>query len=101
ETVSLSSFHFWVKRQLLCAKLHHPAWNNVAAQGLLINVPLLTAVGLLVAGLVYGNTQATLWNAASLMAYWNVLFIFCVYSYSTLPMTRNHLVPISIFDDYV
>jgi hypothetical protein len=79
ETTTFSSFHCWVKRQLLCAKLHHPAWNNVAVQGLLINVPLLAALVLLIAGLVCGHTAVALWSAASLAAYWLGV-------YGTLPL---------------
>jgi glycosyltransferase involved in cell wall biosynthesis len=84
ETTTFASFHRWVKRQLLCAKLHHPAWNNVAVQGLLINVPLLAALALLIAGLVCGDAAVALWSAASLTAYWLGV-------YGTLPIIENSI----------
>jgi glycosyltransferase involved in cell wall biosynthesis len=88
ETVTLPTFHRWVKRQLLCAKLHHPAWNNVAAQGLLITLPLFAAAGLFIAGLRYENTPTILWSLAAVAVYW--LGVYC-----TLPLmertVRQHL----------
>jgi hypothetical protein len=84
ETCTLSSFHRWVKRQLLCAKLHHPAWNFVVVQAALITLPLLTALGLLVIALfdMENNTSAALWSVGALAAYWVGVF-------GTLPMMER------------
>ncbi|MDR3232372.1 MAG: glycosyltransferase family 2 protein [Planctomycetaceae bacterium] len=82
ETVTLSAFHRWVKRQLLCAKLHHPSWNNVAAQGILITLPLLAAVGLFVAGMCYGDWRTAVWSAAAVALYWGGV-------YGTLPIMEG------------
>ncbi|MDR2757261.1 MAG: glycosyltransferase family 2 protein [Planctomycetaceae bacterium] len=74
ETCTLQSFHRWVKRQLLCAKLHHPAWNAVAFQGILITLPLLTCIGLLVTGFLFWEKSLIYWNLGSLAIYWGGVF---------------------------
>ena len=74
EICTLSSFHRWVKRQLLCAKIHHPAWNAVVGQAVLITIPLVTAFFLLLFSLVVGNYSAAAWSLASLVAYWGGVF---------------------------
>jgi hypothetical protein len=82
ETVTLPVFHRWVKRQLLCAKLHHPSWNKIAGQGILITVPLLTAAGLLVTGLCCHHWQTVFWSASSVILYWAGV-------YGTLPLMER------------
>ncbi|MDR1963019.1 MAG: hypothetical protein LBQ50_04515, partial [Planctomycetaceae bacterium] len=82
ETCTLSSFHRWVKRQLLCAKLHHPAWNAVAFQGILITFPLLICAGLLVTGLLFGKTEAVFWSLGAFAGYWGGVF-------GTLPIMEH------------
>ncbi|MGL4944084.1 MAG: glycosyltransferase [Thermoguttaceae bacterium] len=74
ETCSLIPFHRWVKRQLLCAKLHHPTWFAVPIQAALINLPLVVAAGLLVTSLAFGNVAAALWSGGALLAYWLGVF---------------------------
>jgi cellulose synthase/poly-beta-1,6-N-acetylglucosamine synthase-like glycosyltransferase len=74
ETCTLTSFHRWVKRQLLCAKLHHPAWNAVIVQAMLITLPLLAAFFLLLFSLIQGNYSAAGWSLASLVLYWAGVF---------------------------
>ncbi|GHT46264.1 ceramide glucosyltransferase [Planctomycetales bacterium] len=74
ESCSLGSFHRWVKRQLLCAKLHHPAWNAIAAQSVLITVPLLLCVAALVTGLIRRDIPVTMWSLASIGIYWCGVF---------------------------
>ncbi|MDR1268593.1 MAG: glycosyltransferase family 2 protein [Planctomycetaceae bacterium] len=74
ETCTLKSFHRWVKRQLLCAKLHHPAWNAVAFQGILITLPLLVCIGLLVTGFLLGEKSLICWNLGTLAVYWSGVF---------------------------
>ena len=82
ETCTLASFHRWVKRQLLCAKIHHPAWNAVVVQALLITIPLLLAFVLLILALIQCNVAAALWCLASLLLYWAGVF-------GTLPMMER------------
>lgn len=74
ETCTLGSFYRWVKRQLLCAKLHHPAWNIIATQGLMITLPLLAALILMLAGAVRADSPVVLWSLASLLIYWLGVF---------------------------
>jgi cellulose synthase/poly-beta-1,6-N-acetylglucosamine synthase-like glycosyltransferase len=74
EICTLRSFHRWVKRQLLCAKLHHPAWNAVAFQGILITLPLLVCIALLVTGFLLWEKPLIYWNLGSLAIYWGGVF---------------------------
>ena len=74
ETCTLSSFHRWVKRQLLCAKIHHPAWHAVVGQAVLITFPLLTAFIVLMFSLIFQDYSAAGWSLAALIAYWGGVF---------------------------
>ena len=83
EQCTLASFHRWVKRQLLCAKIHHPAWHAIVGQAILITFPLLVAFFLLLFALVCGDYSAAGWSMAALIVYWGGVF-------GTLPfMERN------------
>ncbi|MGL6194893.1 MAG: glycosyltransferase [Thermoguttaceae bacterium] len=74
ETCTLNSFYHWVKRQLLCAKLHHPVWRAVPVQAVLINLPLVASFVLLVIAIFTSNTSAMIINIAALLAYWAGVF---------------------------
>ena len=74
ETCTLPSFHRWVKRQLLCAKLHHPAWNAVVVQAILITLPLVAAFVLLILSLCLGDYPASAWSFGALLLYWAGVF---------------------------
>ncbi|MDR3198801.1 MAG: glycosyltransferase family 2 protein [Planctomycetaceae bacterium] len=82
ETCTLQSFHRWVKRQLLCVKLHHPAWKAVAFQGILITLPLLVCSGLLVTGLMFWEKALIYWNLGTFVVYWGGVL-------GTLPMLER------------
>ena len=69
ETCTIQSFHRWVKRQSLCAKLHHPAWPAIVAHGVLIMLPLLVACFLLIYGIASWDDAVLLWTVASLVLY--------------------------------
>jgi len=74
ETCTLAAFHRWVKRQLLCAKLHHPAWNAVVGQAVLLTIPLSVAFFLLIFSAIVGNFSASAWSLVSLLLYWAGVF---------------------------
>ncbi|MDR2438929.1 MAG: glycosyltransferase family 2 protein [Planctomycetaceae bacterium] len=74
EICTLTSFHRWVKRQLLCVKLHHPVWNVVAFQGILITLPLLACTGLLVTGFWFWEKPLIYWNLGAFAVYWGGVF---------------------------
>ena len=74
ETSGLRSFHRWVKRQMLMAKLYHPAWGMVLGQAVLITVPLVLLVGTFFAGLIQGDTSSVLWSLGSFFLYWAGVF---------------------------
>jgi len=82
ESCGLRSFHRWVKRQMLCAKLYHPAWGMVLGQAVLITLPLLLLVGTFLAGLIQRDGQVVLWSVISFLLYWAGVF-------GTLPMMEN------------
>jgi len=82
EHCDLRSFHRWVKRQMLMAKLYHPAWGMVLGQAVLITLPLLLLAGTFVAGLIQGDTQTVFWSLISFVFYWAGVF-------GTLPMLDN------------
>jgi cellulose synthase/poly-beta-1,6-N-acetylglucosamine synthase-like glycosyltransferase len=70
ETCGLRSFHRWVKRQMLCAKLYHPAWGAILAQAVLITLPVLAVIGTSFAGVFFHNDLVTSLSAASFGIYW-------------------------------
>ncbi len=74
ETCHLKDCRPWFMRQLLCAKLYHPAWRGVIVQALLMNVPLLACLVIFVAGFFIGNRPALFWSLAAFAAYWLGVF---------------------------
>ena len=74
ETCTLVSFYRWVKRQLFCAKMYHPAWNGVVVQAVLITLPLAAAFVLLILSLCLGDYAASAWSFGALMLYWAGVF---------------------------
>ena len=82
ETCALSAFYRWMKRQSLCAKLHHPAWGVVVAHGALIMLPLVAACVLLVYGIIQWDVAVLTWTTASLVLYGAGVF-------GTLPIMDN------------
>jgi len=77
ETCGLHSFHRWVKRQLLCAKLYHPAWKAVAVQCLLITAPVVTLFALFCVSLCFGDFTAAVLCLCSLALYWGSMCGAC------------------------
>jgi hypothetical protein len=63
EDCDIGSYFRWVGRQLLTARLYHPAWTAVLAHGILTAVLPLAIMGALVAAAVTEN-----WQAGSLVA---------------------------------
>lgn len=70
EDVSLGGFSRWVARQLLTARLYHPAWGLVVGHGIGIATAQLVCLGLLGAACVLGDGPAAAWLAAALGVYW-------------------------------
>lgn len=58
ETIGLRSCFAFVRRQLLSARLYHPAWPIILAVGLTAGLTFLAAPGLLVAALLVGAWPA-------------------------------------------
>jgi len=69
DGIALGPLTRWIGRQLLTARLHHPAWPLVALHGL--GTSLLLLLGLLLLGVVLlsGHWQAALQVAGALLAY--------------------------------
>jgi hypothetical protein len=70
EDVSLRGFYRWVARQLLTARLYHPAWWLVVGHGVGIAAAQLACLALLGAACVLGDGPAAAWLAAALGLYW-------------------------------
>ncbi|MCA9230818.1 MAG: glycosyltransferase family 2 protein [Planctomycetales bacterium] len=69
ESCDLGGFFRWVRRQLLTARLYHPAWPAVIGHGIWSTLlPLAALVGF-VAALATGNPQAATWAGAALLLY--------------------------------
>lgn len=69
EACDLGGFSRWVCRQLLTARLYHPAWLAVAGHGVVTTVVPLAALATSIGALVIGNHQAAAWAAAALLLY--------------------------------
>ena len=65
----MGGFFFWLRRQLLAARLYHPAWPAVTAHGIGMPLLLATAAGLLAAAVATGAWPAAAWSAAGLIVY--------------------------------
>ena len=74
EHCGLRSFHRWVKRQMLMAKLYHPAWGAILGQAVLITLPLVFLSGTFFAGLIQQDGQVVLWSLISFFLYWAGVF---------------------------
>jgi hypothetical protein len=73
ETCGLGSFLGWVRRQLLCARLYHPGWPAVVANGLFSALQLAVAAGMLVLALARRDLAAAAWIGSALACYLAVL----------------------------
>ena len=69
ETCTLLSFYRWVKRQLLCVKLHHPTWGVVIAHGVLIMLPLVAMLLLVIYAVIYQDYAIFAWSVGSFVLY--------------------------------
>jgi cellulose synthase/poly-beta-1,6-N-acetylglucosamine synthase-like glycosyltransferase len=74
ETCGLRAFHRWVKRQMLLAKLYHPAWKAILGQAVLITLPLLLLAGTFLAGLIVQDGRVALWSLIAFIFYWAGVF---------------------------
>ena len=82
ETCGLRSFHRWVRRQMLCAKLYHPAWRAILGQAVLITLPLLLLTGTFIVGLFLREGLVVLWSLGAFILYWAGVF-------GTLPIMEH------------
>jgi GT2 family glycosyltransferase len=69
ENTSLGGFFRWVSRQLMTAKLYHPAWPAVLVHGVVSTLAPLGAIALLVAATAAGKSVAVSIVAMALAAY--------------------------------
>lgn len=69
EECALSGYFYWVRRQLLTARLYHPAWLVVAGHGFVTTAAPLAALVVLIVALATGNTQAATWAGSALVLY--------------------------------
>ena len=69
DSLPLAPLIRWIGRQLLTARLHHPAWPLVALHGLGTSLVLLVAVGLWAISLVQGHARDSVLLALGLLLY--------------------------------
>jgi hypothetical protein len=70
ETCRFSSFFRWIRRQLLNARLYHPAWILIVGHTAAISAGQLAGFVVLGVALVEGHGRAAGWAAAGLGLYW-------------------------------
>jgi len=69
EDCRLGGFFRWVSRQLLTAKLYHPAWLAVWGHGVITTLAPAATLGCWLCSAWQGNTTAAMWAAAGLIGY--------------------------------
>jgi len=70
EGCSLGGFYRWVRRQLLTARLYHPAWALVVGHGLATCIAQSAGLVAFGAAALVRNTHAAAWIAAGMGLYW-------------------------------
>lgn len=73
EDCSVGSFYRWVRRQLLTARLYHPAWAMVVGHGLLVSLAQWIGVVSLIVALAAGYGLAAAWLLAGMGLYWGTM----------------------------
>ncbi|HUG68289.1 MAG TPA: glycosyltransferase family 2 protein [Pirellulaceae bacterium] len=69
EDCDVGGYYRWVRRQLLTARLYHPAWGAVLGHGVLTSIVPVLALAFLIAGLMHGNRETAIWSFAGLALY--------------------------------
>ena len=69
EDSDLGGFFRWVSRQLLTARLYHPAWLAVWGHGVVTTIAPGAALGCLLWAAWQGNPTALFWSSAGLIIY--------------------------------
>ena len=69
ENTSLGGFFRWVTRQLMTAKLYHPAWPAILVHGVVSTFAPLGAIALLTAAIAMGDSTAATIIAVALAVY--------------------------------
>lgn len=69
ESCDLGSFLEWVRRQLLIARLYHPAWPGVVLHALVTSLTPLTAAVVWAAAWATGQHTAAAWAGWGLLLY--------------------------------
>jgi hypothetical protein len=73
EGCDLGNFYRWVRRQLLTARLYHPAWGLVVAHGLSVSLAQMMGLVALGAAAVVRDGYAVAWLAAGMGLYWGIM----------------------------
>ena len=78
EECNVGSFYRWVRRQLLTARLYHPAWALVVGHGLATGIAQSAGLATLGAAAFLGNGQAIAWIAAGMGLYWLLMIALLI-----------------------
>lgn len=73
EGCDLGNFYRWVRRQLLVARLYHPAWGLVVGHGLSVSIAQSAGVVALGAAAIARNGYAAAWLVAGMGLYWGIM----------------------------
>ncbi|OKH28887.1 glycosyltransferase [Chroogloeocystis siderophila 5.2 s.c.1] len=75
EECDLPSFYRWVKRQLLCSRLYHPAWRAIVGYSLVTTLTPAFTVILIYAALFTNQWHLAAWLGGGLTIYTLVLVL--------------------------
>jgi glycosyltransferase involved in cell wall biosynthesis len=70
EACDVPGFVTFLKRQLLCARLYHPAWPAVVGHAIGISIVQVAALGVFLIAVMAGQRQAAAWTGWGMIIYW-------------------------------
>jgi len=73
EACGVRSFYRWVRRQLLAARLYHPAWGLVVGHAAATTLAQTVGLIALAAAVILGNGGAAAWLAGGVGLYWTIM----------------------------
>lgn len=69
EDCDIPGFFYWVRRQMLTARLYHPAWPAVVGHGLITTLGPVVTLALACTGVVLQDILMIVWSVAGLIVY--------------------------------
>ena len=72
ENVSLADARYWISRQLLTVRLHHPKWSWVAAHALASGLVAIASPIVILLMLIFGDTRS-MWTLIQVFVGWQLV----------------------------